>query len=574
MSRAGWLALGLVLALVGGVAAANLIQNPGFEDYDMEAGTFANWTGYGTPMIPHTGNLPNSAYGWSPRSGDMCAYGIEQEGASFPIQGGLYQVVSGLTPGQTYRFKVWVRTIAMDDDHIDGDAVIRVGVDPWAGTDPSFATFGGWMYNMTGTAGGNYQTWIAAYVNFTAEQDTATVFIDYALWNNHRIEAATADDAYLDITPYGAGEVPLVNDWIGWGAFVWDPVEQNYDSVDITWGTHVNIYADEWGNQTCVWEEVATSYNEARWGDAPDNLTNFVYSTVSAVTKNTAWVDQNWSGEPASASDTTATITWNTDNREDETLEYAYLYWREQGAVDWNQETPAIPSNWNFEVQLSGLTPGTTYEYYVVVKFAGHVEKQSGVQSFTTLTVSLQPTLINGDFAEPWDGDQGFGSWNPVGWFHTDEGLTGRANYFWDDGSGEENVYPPSGSNHNQVHITCWGSGEAWTAQVFSVEPGGLYRFRRYVRAYNGRARSSQLYDIASTYFVDPDGNLSPGPNAQQGAELWYWDWNTTGAWRNDDPWYWDQAVWTAGEDGKSSIFMQVTRTLPYLETTQSPQVG
>jgi len=321
------------------------------------------------------------------------------------------------------------------------------------------------------------------------------------------------------------------------------------------------------------------------------------------VTKNTSWVDQNWSGEPgdfppdttwyvgayseepgyepsnvivtaarmptnishlkASASDTTATITWDTDNRGNETLEYAYLYWREVGAVDWNQEIPNIPSNWKFEVQLSGLTPGTTYEYYVVVKFAGHVEKQSGVKSFTTMTVSLQPTLINGDLAEPWDGDQGFHTFNPVGWYHITDGLDGRANFFWDDGSGEENIYPPSGNDHNQVYITSGATGQNYLAQVFSVEPGGLYRFRRWERVYNGRAKSSQLYDVASTMFVDPDGNPQPGPNAQQAAEWWYWDWQTTGPWRNDDPWYWDHLFWTAGTNGKSSIFMRLKVNTP-----------
>jgi len=594
MARA-YLVVLLVGLMIGYCGAANMLQNPSFEDAD-ENGNLLYWTSYGNGLMQFEGLFPGWSVGgasWyiAPRTGDYSAAGIKPEEPTYPVTGGAYQVVTGLTPGLEYHIKIWSRTVAYDDDYYDGDAKVRVGVDTFGGVDPNMVyTWSGWMYNMTGTAGTDYDRWIVAFLNFTADSDTATVFLDYVLANDHRVLGVIIEDAELD---EGAIDVPIwvwpyADSGLGWGRLRWDSQAHTY-ALDITWGTFVNVMVDEWGNQTCVFESVATSYNEANWGLSPDDLSmGTTVSTVTAQAKNTAWSEQNWSAEPTGflpdtlhyirmyseepgyypgediepakmptniknvevfTTVTTATISWQTDNCSDEVVEYAKLYWGEDPSCP-NVVDASCSEPWEFSAEITGLSEGTEYYYRIVVKFEGHTEAVRGPESFTTISAKLQPTLVNGDFAEPYEGTTDLGTWNPVGWYHIYEGLDGICNYTW-----EPNPATPSGNTNNQTHITSWYHGDALLCQLFEVQPQSTYRVRRWVKVFNGRARSQQLYDIATTMFVDPDGEYLPGSNSQQAAEWWYWDWSTTGVWRNDDPWYWDHLIWTSGSAGKSSIF-------------------
>ena len=107
-------------------------------------------SGRGVPVIVNPGFETGSMSGWTSYSGSWSAVTFYQditpaEGSRFaqfnrsissPVRTGIYQQVSGASPGTTYRLLVQTNVRWSGPDAVRS-SVIRVGIDPWGGTDPA-----------------------------------------------------------------------------------------------------------------------------------------------------------------------------------------------------------------------------------------------------------------------------------------------------------------------------------------------------------------------------------------------------------------------------------------------------
>lgn len=116
---------------------------------------------------------------------------------------GLYQVVENIA-GETLRFEAWVQAFSSSKDdftHSDGRYRMRIGIDPYGGTDPKSGDI---IWSNEGHAVQPYDAYQLLVVETPARSDRCTVFIwgqaEWALKHNN----AYADDAVL----YQVGVVP------------------------------------------------------------------------------------------------------------------------------------------------------------------------------------------------------------------------------------------------------------------------------------------------------------------------------------------------------------------------------
>jgi len=187
-----WLALCLAVSGLVQAQETNLLTNPGFEGAftqysgDQPRSIANGWTPWNVardPAMPSFQNTPPkylaasaaSAAGITPRirsgSNAQIYYSFFET-----HDGGIYQQVSGITPGTELRFSIyayiWSSTFADQNRSDDpGDVALRVGIDPNGGTD---ATASGVVYSTPLIA---YDTFREYSVIATAQSSTVTVFV-------------------------------------------------------------------------------------------------------------------------------------------------------------------------------------------------------------------------------------------------------------------------------------------------------------------------------------------------------------------------------------------------------------
>jgi len=113
---------------------------------------------------------------------------------------GVYQEVSGITPGTELRFNVYVHVFSnnsadLDDRAIRGGVSVRVGIDPDGGTDPTASEI---VYSDFFTS---YDAFSPNNVIATATGETVTVFVQSIVTEPVQNTVIFLDDAVLNITP-------------------------------------------------------------------------------------------------------------------------------------------------------------------------------------------------------------------------------------------------------------------------------------------------------------------------------------------------------------------------------------
>lgn len=220
--------LGLVLASAApGVRAqdGNLLVNPGFESpYPEQLGGMAvayGWTAYwvepdSTPSFPsycdyniappscQPYHRPEYGMAW-PYGERIRTGGNAQKYFTFYSThlAGIYQQVTGVTPGQTYRFTTYVMTWSTPEDKGFTSAVqkamgIQVGIDPNGGTDPFNANI---VWSPSQNA---FDVWTLIGVEAIARSSTVTVFT--RSWPQLALQH---NDIYIDdasLVAVGAGD--------------------------------------------------------------------------------------------------------------------------------------------------------------------------------------------------------------------------------------------------------------------------------------------------------------------------------------------------------------------------------
>lgn len=212
--KGGFIIAGLLMAIsllaAPLVAQENLLTNPGFEEPFVEfEGSPARqvaegWTPWHIPPAAGAPSFANRQPEYNPvapardriRSGSNA-----QEIFSFfaTHNGGVYQRVTQITPGDTLRFSVYayVWSTTYDEREVseeDGDVTVEVGIDPTGGTDPTSINIV-WSPPIE-----QYNAYSQYVVETTATSDSATVFVRTIVGVPVKHNAIYLDDAAFVVT--------------------------------------------------------------------------------------------------------------------------------------------------------------------------------------------------------------------------------------------------------------------------------------------------------------------------------------------------------------------------------------
>jgi len=179
------LAAGLLGLLIIQATApcAPTLTNPGFE-----SGTMSGWTSYGVVWNSVTFYADITA-----AEGFRFAE-FDQENTS-PLRTGIYQQAPGATGGVTYRLLVQTN-VRWSGPQSVRSSWVRVGVDPWGGTDPNSANVV-WSPERSSTLS-EQGRWIPMSVAAMARSATVTVFAELQADTGSGTAAGCFDD--FDIT--------------------------------------------------------------------------------------------------------------------------------------------------------------------------------------------------------------------------------------------------------------------------------------------------------------------------------------------------------------------------------------
>lgn len=198
-------------------AQENLLSNPGFEDgsrtvQGRQPRNVANsWQPWNAAQSPDAPSFQNAVPFYLMASAAN-AEGIVpriRSGSDAQIyysffethDGGIYQQVSGLTPGTELRFSVYayIWSSQLEDPNFSeqpGGVSVQVGIDPTGGTDGLSNDV---VYSEFAILG--YDTFRQYSIIAEAESDTVTVFVRSRITNPVANSLIYLDDASLEVTP-------------------------------------------------------------------------------------------------------------------------------------------------------------------------------------------------------------------------------------------------------------------------------------------------------------------------------------------------------------------------------------
>ena len=212
------------------LATTSLLANPGFnnpftdittriwhEQYEKIA---SGWTPFYIDANTYPGSGDASKLHWMSSAQFGAAFGgydyhIEGDQSqvmwsSYQFDAGVYQQISGLTPGQAYKFDVGMAAYWRGPGYPDtnGKMVKVAGIDPYGGTDPTSPNV------IWSQSDANDKAWVGLFTAATAEASTVTVFAktqapENDSYNHTDLDMVFFEDAHLE--SIGAGPVTSLN---------------------------------------------------------------------------------------------------------------------------------------------------------------------------------------------------------------------------------------------------------------------------------------------------------------------------------------------------------------------------
>ncbi len=177
----------LLLGLPAHAQDSNLLQNPGFEppfvtlDGQPPRQVATGWVPWHIPAPPGSPSFFNVQPEYYPTAPDTARIRSGADAQTilsfFAVHtGGVYQRVSGVTPGTTLKFTVYAYVWSSTFDNVDvseddGDVLVSVGIDPNGGTDPQNA---GIVWSVPVE---QYDAYNAYTIETAATGSAATVFV-------------------------------------------------------------------------------------------------------------------------------------------------------------------------------------------------------------------------------------------------------------------------------------------------------------------------------------------------------------------------------------------------------------
>lgn len=147
--------------------------------------------------------------------------------SSYEFDGGVYQQIGGLTPGQSYGFDIAIATYWRGPGYADTDGkmVRQVGIDPWGGVDPTSSNI---IWSETNA---NDKAWEYMDVAAKAQAGTITVFAKVQApendsFNHTDLDMVYFDAAHVDLAPSAAitaakNGTTITATWVGISAPGW-----------------------------------------------------------------------------------------------------------------------------------------------------------------------------------------------------------------------------------------------------------------------------------------------------------------------------------------------------------------
>ena len=197
--------------------AGNLLTNCGFEEgFRTVAGTnprsvatgWQPWNAERTAEMPSFQNTQPTYFASSSANAQGAVPRIREGGADSQVyfsffethDAGIYQQVSGITPGTELRFSIYgyVFSSSLDDLNVSenpGGVAFRVGIDPTGGTDALASSV---IYSDAAIF---YDSFRQYSIIATAESDTVTVFVRTTVSEPVQFTYVYLDDAVLEVTP-------------------------------------------------------------------------------------------------------------------------------------------------------------------------------------------------------------------------------------------------------------------------------------------------------------------------------------------------------------------------------------
>ena len=193
------------LALVGLGLAAEVLINPGLNNPTSYQDTgrdpsgpwpdqvASGWWWYYFPATTYHGNSGADKLHWMSSAGFAAAFGgldYHREGdsaqvvwSSYDMDGGIYQQVRNLQPGQAYAFEVGMSSFWSGSSYPVSDGMITkcLGIDPWGGSSPTAATV---IWDWEGCDASD-KTWPYLDIAATAQAPTMTLFVRIQAPDNH-----------------------------------------------------------------------------------------------------------------------------------------------------------------------------------------------------------------------------------------------------------------------------------------------------------------------------------------------------------------------------------------------------
>lgn len=168
----------------------NLLTNPGFEppftvvDGSPVRNVAQGWTPWHVPAVPGAPSFENRQPEYEPTAPDQARIrsgnDAQQIFSFFATHtGGVYQQVTGVTPGTLLRFSVhaYIWSTTFDDPDVseqDGDVVVDVGIDPAGGTDAESA---GVIWTQSVETPDSYDNYKEYTIEAAAGGSAVTVFV-------------------------------------------------------------------------------------------------------------------------------------------------------------------------------------------------------------------------------------------------------------------------------------------------------------------------------------------------------------------------------------------------------------
>jgi len=397
--------------------------------------------------------------------------------------------LSNLTQGTTYYYQILTTNAAGVTTISPNYSFTTSGLPPIVFTNVTASALTGnsatitWTTNVTGTTQVAYGTTLSygslSLLDKTQVFNHTAILTGLAPGTTYNFVALSTNSSAPDgasvnytFTTTAGGPAPVIS------AITATSITST--SATITWTTdqasssQVNYgTTTAYGSQSALNSSLVTTHSVTLTGLTPGTTYNF--DVVSANASNTSATSGNFTFSTTGASapvisavsassitTTSATITWTTDQASSSLVNYGTT--TSYGSQTPNNTTLVTAHS----VTLTGLTPGTAYNFDVVSANASNTSATSGNFTFSTTSSSTPGPVLSAEAAYPVANTTATILWT------TDQNSTSVVNYGTTTAYGQQASLGTAMTIYHNVPLTGLTPGTTYNFQVVSTNSSGV----------------------------------------------------------------------------------------------------